>query len=489
MKHFKLYINGKWIESAEKKKFVSKNKANADDVNSFEQASASDVDAACNAARSAFSVWSSLDGGSRSEYMMKIAAAIMKRRREMAEFESMETGKPIRESFNFDIRVSAWAFEYFAALAREIRGDIIPMIKGGDCDPDDFNFVTYEPYGVAAVIAPFNFPLHLMTRSLAPALAAGNTCILKASSFTPSTTAILGEICDEVELPAGVINIVHGLGSQVGNALVGNKEVDIVGFTGSEATGRELLRISANSPVIKKCLLELGGKGPVIVEPDADLDLAVEAQMNGFTFNQGEVCCAMTRVIIHKSVAEKYLAMLKKRCEAVKIGYPLDEDAEMGCLISEEHLQKVERYVVDAISSGAKLLCGGKRYTEGVCANGPYYQPTVLTNVEREMSVWREEVFGPVLSVTTYEDTNSAVEMANDTNFGLGSNIFTKDLKKAYKMAKKINAGMVWVNMGNGMHMATPFGGNKNSGIGREYGIYGIREYLKPKSNTWCMTR
>lgn len=488
MKKYKLFIDGKWVESLSGKTFCSYDKANGAVVNEFSQAGAEDVNLACKAARKAFDSWSSMSGLTRAEYLIKIAKGIEKRRREMAEYESRETGKPIKDSYGFDIRVSAWAFEYFANLGKEIRGDVIPLIEGGDCSKDDFSFATYEPFGVAAIIAPYNFPLHLMSRSLAPALAAGNTCVIKASSITPSTTAILGEIFEEVGLPAGVVNIVHGQGSLVGNAMVSHEEVDVIGFTGSEMVGRELMRLSADAPVIKKCILELGGKGPVIVEPDADLEIAADAQINGFTFNQGEVCCAMTRLIVHEDVKEAYLKILKSKCAQIKIGPPLDEGTQMGCLISEKHLESVDNYVKEAVSQGAEIFCGGKRFSEGACANGAYYEPTILTGIRPDMRIWKEEVFGPVLSVVTYRDTQEALRLANDTKFGLGSNIFTKDLRKAYQMAKKINAGMVWVNMGNGMHMAAPFGGNKNSGMGREYGSYGLHEYMKVKNNTWRMT-
>lgn len=488
MKKYKLFIDGKWVEALSGKTFCSYDKADGSVVNEFSQAGKEDVDLACRAARKAFDGWSSMSGRTRAGYLIRIAEGIEKRRRELAEYESRETGKPIKDSYGFDIRVSAWAFEYFADLGKEIRGDVIPLVEGGDCSKDDFSFATYEPFGVAAIIAPYNFPLHLMSRSLAPALAAGNTCVIKASSITPSTTAALGEIFEEAGLPAGVVNIIHGQGGLAGNAMVSHEEVDIIGFTGSEAVGRELMKLSADAPVIKKCILELGGKGPVIVEPDADLEIAADAQINGFTFNQGEVCCAMTRLIVHEDVKEEYLNILKTRCEQIQIGLPLDEETQMGCLISEKHLESVDSYVKEATEQGAELLCGGKRFSKGACAGGAYYEPTILTGIRSDMRIWKEEVFGPVLSVITYRDTKEALRLANDTRFGLGSNIFTRDLRKAYQMARKINAGMVWVNMGNGMHMAAPFGGNKNSGMGREYGSYGLHEYMKVKNNSWRMT-
>lgn len=488
MKHYKLFINNEWVDSEDKKTFISYSKADGKEVNEFSSASKNDVDRACQAARAAFPAWSSLDADERAEYLLKLAAVVKKYEREMAEAEALETGKPIRDSLGFDVRVSIWAFEYFANLAREVKGDVIPLVKGGDCEPGDLAFVTYEPYGVVATIAPYNFPIHLMTRCLAPALAAGNTCVLKASSMTPTSVAMLGDIALEANLPPGVINIVHGGGSTVGDWLVGNREVDVIGFTGSESVGRNIMKISASSDVIKKCILELGGKGPVIVEPDADLEIATDSQISGFTFNQGEVCCAMTRVILHEDIYDEYLGMLKGKLERIKIGHPLDESTEMGSLISEDHLKSVDRFVREAVQNGATLYYGGKRYEADDLEPGPYYMPTILTDVKEDMQVWCDEVFGPVLSVVKYKSTEEAIAMANDTDFGLGANIFTEDYKKAFAMSKRINAGLVWVNMGNGMHMAVPFGGNKNSGMGREYGTYGLHEYLKLKSNIWKMT-
>jgi len=482
MKKYLQYINNQWVEN--EKTFQSYNKANGQVVNEFSSATPENVNEACNAARAATKVWAGMDAESRSEYMLKAAAIMKRRQRELAELEAMETGKPVYDTYNFDTRVSIWAFEYFANLAKEVKGEVIPV---GDINFRDFDFVTYEPYGVAVIIAPYNFPLHLLTRSLAPALAAGNTCVMKAASATPSTTAILAEIFEEAGFPAGVVNVLHGSGSEIGSAMVSHKEVDIIGFTGSETVGRELMRLAASSPVIKKCVLELGGKGPAIIEHDADLEIATTAQIEGFTFNQGEVCCAMTRVILHEAVYDEYLELLARKCSQIKIGNPLDYETRMGALVSEEHLEKVDSYVREAVANGANLYYGGKRYTEGVCKEGPYYMPTILTNVSADSKICQEEVFGPVLSVLKYKTTEEAIELANNTMFGLGANVFTENLKKAYWISRQLNAGSVWVNLPNGMHMACPFGGNKNSGSGREYGTYGLHEYLKIKNNMWRM--
>lgn len=484
MIEYPLYIGGEWVNHGAEESFVSYHKATGEAVARFSTARTEDVDAACRAARRAFPAWAALSGDERAEHLLEVARIMRSRWREMAEYEAVEGGKPICDAYNFDIWASIWAFEYFANLAREVKGDVIPM---GGVHKDDLDFATYEPYGVAAVIAPYNYPLHLLTRSLAPALAAGNTCVIKAASYTPSTTAILGQIFEAAGVPAGVLNVLQGPGATVGHGMVAHPEVDVVGFTGSEEVGRELMRISADAEIIKKLILELGGKGGVIVEPDADLDIAVACEVDGYCGNQGEVCCAMTRLILHEDIAEEYLNRLREKSAAVKMGPLLDEETRMGCLISESHLQSVDAHVQNAVAQGAKLFYGGKRYSEGACAGGPYYMPTILTGATPDMDIWHQEVFGPVVVVTTYRDTEEAIRLANQSRFGLGANIFTRDLAKAYHIGRQLNAGSVWVNLFNGMHIAAPFGGNKNSGMGREYGTYGLHEYLKVKNNMWRM--
>jgi acyl-CoA reductase-like NAD-dependent aldehyde dehydrogenase len=487
MKEYKLFINNQWVDGSEKETFLSYDKGNGETVSTLATATPADGARACEAARAAFDagVWSDLDPAVRADYMMKVAEIMKRRAHEMAEIESRETGKPIKETSGFDIPVSIWAFEYFANISREVKGEVIPV---GDINDRAFDFVTYEPFGVALIIPPFNFPLHLLTRSLCPALAAGNTCVVKASSVTPTTAVILGEIFEEAGVPAGVYNVVNGDGKILGNALALHRDVDIIGFTGSERVGRELMRRSSESEIIKKCILELGGKGPAIVEADADIDIATTCQIEGFTFNQGEVCCAMTRLILHEDVYDEYLEMLAGKCDQIKIGYPLNEDTDMGALIAESHLKSVEKFVSDSLEAGAKLYYGGKRLTGGEYDKGAYYGPTIITDVTTDMEIWKEEVFGPVLCVVKYKDLDDAVALANDnTTFGLGANVFTENLKKAYWTGKKLNAGSVWVNLPNGMNMACPFGGNKNSGMSREYGTAGLHEYMKIKNNMWRM--
>ncbi|MBC8393961.1 MAG: aldehyde dehydrogenase [Deltaproteobacteria bacterium] len=486
MEYYKLYINGKWLDSSDGQTFVTKNPATGEEVNRFAQATPSDVDNACAAAREAFErdVWSGLNPDQRADYLLKVAAIIRREESAYEIIEASETGKPICETRIVDIPYSYWAFEYFANNAREITGEVIPTF--GDHGGDNlFNFTTYEPFGVAAIISPFNFPLHLMTRSLAPALMAGNTCVCKASSITPSTLALLAEAFDEAGVPSGVVNVVHGKGSVCGNALVKNAEVDIIGFTGSEEVGRKLLKVSADSPIMKKVVLELGGKGPMIVFPDCDLEVATDASLIGFCKNQGQVCSAITRLILHKDIYERYLEMLVKKVTRLKIGNILDDTTEFGSLISSQHLKEVDDDVKKAVEQGAKILCGGKRYDVGDCKNGNFYEPTILTNVTPEMECFQKEIFGPVLVVTKFETAQEGIDLANNTTFGLGANVFSQNMKKAYWVSKKLNAGSVWVNLCYGAQLSCPFGGNRNSGQGREYGMPGLKEYLKIKNNCW----
>lgn len=485
MRYFPLYINNQFVDASDGGRFRTRNAATGEPVSEFAAATAQDVDRACRSARAAFPAWSALDANIRAGYLLKIADGIKRRFREMAECEAMEAGKVIGATTTLDIPYSIEAFEYFAGICREIKGEVLP-VHGGRGNKT-FDFVTYEPYGVAAIIAPYNFPLHLMTRSMAPALAAGNTVVCKASSMTSSTLGILSEICAEAGLPEGVVNVVHGSGGLIGEALCMHPDVDVIGFTGSEAVGRQLLHYASCSPVMKKCVLELGGKGPTIVEPDCDMEEALNAQLNGFTYNQGEVCCAMTRLILHEDIYDEFLERLAAKAAAHHIGDPLDPDATMTCIIHQEHADEIHAAVQLAVEQGAKVYCGGRQLTGGIYDKGAYYLPTILTDVTPEMTCFQAEIFGPVLTVTKYKALEEAIALANNTSFGLGANLFTSDLRKAYWATKKLAAGTVWVNMENGSQMHTPFGGNKNSGMGREYGTYGLHEYLRAKNNVWNM--
>lgn len=486
MKQYDLFINNEWIKPASGKYIKSYNPANGEYLGEVASASAEEVDLACRSARRAFeNGWGTTDAHERAAVMRRIADALRRREREFAEMEAKDAGKPISETTGFDIPFSIYAFEYFAGICTEVTGDVLPVKNG--FRRGLFDFTTLEPYGVAAVISPFNYPLHLLTRSLCPALAAGNTIVCKASSMTPMTTSMLGEILLEAEVPAGVVNIISGSGSTCGEALASNREVDVIAFTGSEAVGRRLMELSARSPVIKKTLLELGGKGPVIIEPDCDMDSAVQCMLLGLCSNQGQVCCATTRMYLHDSIYDVFLAKLTDALGKLKLGDTMDPATQMGSLISAAHLEEVDGFVKRALAQGARLVCGGQRYSEGACAKGNFYLPTVLDNVSQRDECVQSEIFGPVLAMQRYHTIEEAVRLANDTDFGLGANIFTNDYRTAYYAAQRINAGSVWVNMPNGSQMNCPFGGNKNSGLGREYGMQGLHEYLRVKNNMWNM--
>lgn len=485
MKTFDLFIGNQWTPPEGGQYFDSLEPATGRPLARFARATPGDVRRACAAAREAFPAWRDMDPNDRAAILLRVAEGITRREREFAEMEARDAGKPIAETQGFDIRFSAYAFEYFAGISREVRSEVIPVKNG--LARGLFDFTTYEPYGVAAVISPFNYPLHLLTRSLAPALAAGNTCVCKASSMTPYTTAMLGEVMLEAGVPAGVVNIISGAGSVCGEALASDEDVDVIAFTGSEEVGRRLMELSARSPVLKKTVLELGGKGPVIAEPDCDIESAVQCLVLGLCSNQGQVCCATTRLYLHEDIYDEFLDKLSRAVSALKIGDPMDPSTEMGTLISRKQREDVHRFVQAALDSGARLVCGGKPYEEGACKDGSFYLPTILDRVRQDDPWVQQEIFGPVLCVQGYRDLEEAIRLANDTRFGLGANIFTTDYRTAYFTARKLNAGSVWVNMPNGSQMNCPFGGNKNSGLGREYGIDGLKEYLRIKNNMWNM--
>jgi acyl-CoA reductase-like NAD-dependent aldehyde dehydrogenase len=487
MKKFKLLIGNEWVEASDRKYFTSYNPATGEAIAELAAATSEDVDAACASARDAFhNIWEDTGPDKRAKLMLKAAAIMRRREKELAKYEAVDTGKPISETAGCDIPITIEAFEYFANLASHVQGHVFPLKpEGGN---DIFDFATYEPYGVVAVISPYNYPIHLLSRSLCPALAAGNTIICKASSMTPITTSILGEIILEAGFPPGVVNIISGSGRIAGEALASNKEVDIIAFTGSEEVGRRLIELSARSPLIKKTLLELGGKGPAIVTSDCDMDIAITSTVVGFCYNQGEVCCAATRLYLHEDIYDSFLKKLVEVVNGLRMGDIMDPRTQLGSLISREHLEEVDGYVKDALKMGARLLCGGERYKEPPCDKGNWYRPTILDNVPENSPCNREEVFGPVLVVHKYREIEDAIRQANDTNFGLGANIFTQNYKTAYRVARRLNAGSVWVNMPNDSKMSCPFGGNKNSGLGRDYGMIGLHEFLKVKNNMWNMS-
>lgn len=479
MQKFKFLINNEWVDASSGKTYQVLDPSKNEPIAEVALADKEDVDRAVKAAREAFNkgIWSELDGDKRAEYMLKAAELMRKRTKELAKWETLECGKPISESEDIDMPYSIRAMEYFANQAREIKGEVIP-IPGGYA----FDYVTYEPYGVVGSIVPWNFPLHLATRTLCPAVATGNTVVLKPSSFTPITAILLGEIILEAGFPPGVVNIISGPGDTAGNAMLSHPDINMISFTGSLEVGRKVLEASAK-PRIKKVILELGGKGPFIAEADCNIDGAVNSLIVGFCLEQGEVCCASTRLFLHEKIYQEFMEKLTARAKSLKLGETMNPTTQMGALISRTQLEKVDNYVKEAIRDGAKLSCGGEKFDVPPFDKGNYYKPTILENVTNDMRCAQEEIFGPVLVVIKYQELEEAIKQANDTVYGLSATIWSENPRTLYWAAKKLDVGTVWMNTNVMSKIEAPYGGNKDSGLGREDGAIGLKEYLKVKNN------
>lgn len=480
MKKFKLFYGNQWMDSTGNKSFQAINPCNGEVIAELLSGTTEDTKAAIQAARKAFDsgCWSDLDYDERAAYLHKVADIMEERFEELAKWEAMDTGKPISETRSIDIPLSIRAFRFHADGIKSLKGQVI-KVPGKHL----FDYVTYEPFGVVGSIAPWNFPLHLLTRSIAAALAAGNTVVCKAAEITSVTTQILGEIFLEAGVPAGVYNSISGSGRIVGEELLANDSVDMVALTGSEGVGRRFMTASAEAKRIKKLSLELGGKSAMIVDSNCDFNAAVNSAIQGFCTNQGEVCVSTSRLLLPNDLYEDFLISMTEKISRLRIGDCLDEKTQMGSLVSEKHLNSVQGFVDRAITEGGKVRIGGKRLTGGDYDKGFYFQPTVIENVTRDMEIFQEEVFGPVLAVTRYETMDEAIELANDTRFGLGAAIMSEDIRTLYWVAEKLDAGTVWMNCVSKSNIETPFGGNKNSGIGREDGTEGLLEYLKTKNH------
>ncbi|MGM0365611.1 MAG: aldehyde dehydrogenase family protein [Actinomycetota bacterium] len=477
MKEFKLFINNQWVDSESGKTFISYCPATGEELARLPLAGTKDVDKAVAAAKAAAPEWAAMSGDQRANLMMRALEIMKKRHRELAEWEAKDVGKPIHETFNTDLPYAFMAMEYFSNKARQIRGDEVPIAGG-----QTLCYETWEPYGVVGSIIPWNFPIHIATRTICPALSAGNTVVLKASSLAPITCQIMGEIFLEAGYPEGVLNIVSGSGSITGEAMLVHQDIDMISFTGSSAVGRRCMQAAAESN-LKKVILELGGKGPFIAEADCKLSDAVNSLIIGFCFMQGEVCCASTRLYCHEDIYDEFVDLLVKRCNSIKIGDIMDPETRMGALIDENQYKTVDGYVKRAVKDGAKLLCGGKRLTDPPMDKGYFYPPTVLEVNDNKVECIQEEIFGPVVSVMKYKDFDQALKLANDTAYGLGATVWSEDVRKLVKAARTFDAGIVWMNTNVMSKIEASYGGNKMSGLGREGGEVGLMEYLKCKNN------
>jgi acyl-CoA reductase-like NAD-dependent aldehyde dehydrogenase len=469
-----LLIGGERREGATRRRIRIINPATEEELPSVAGADVEDVDAAVSAARAAFQSgpWASMSARQRGALLIRLGDLLTQNRDELARLETLNNGKPIFES-HIDVRSSADTFRYYGGWADKIHGETIP-VEGAH-----LNFTLREPLGVVGAIVPWNFPLNLATWKVAPALACGNTVVLKPSELTPYTALRLAELAIEAGFPPGVLNCIPGSGSVVGQALAEHAGVDKIAFTGSTAVGQQVMRAAAAT--VKKISLELGGKSPNIVFADADLDAAARGAINGIFYGKGEVCAAGSRLLVEESVKDELLAKIRERAARMVAADTLHPKTRLGALVSEEQMNRVLSYVGAATREGATLVAGGMRTP--LNGRGFFIAPTIFDDVRREMTIAHEEVFGPVVALLTFSGgEDGATELANATNYGLAAGIWTRDIKKAIRTAKAIRAGTVWINTYNVYDPASPFGGYKQSGFGRDLGVHALDGYTQVKS-------
>lgn len=469
----KLLINNEWTEAQSGKRFNVINPSTEEILTTVAEADSADVDRAVMAARRAFEqgTWKKMAARDRGRLLMRVAGLLEKNKAEIAELETLNNGKPISETLNVDLPLAIDCLEYYAGLADKIHGDTIPV------SGNFFNYTLREPAGVVGQIIPWNFPLLMAAWKLGPALATGCTVVLKPAEQTPLSALRLGELLVEADMPPGVVNILPGFGPTAGASIAKHMDVDKVAFTGSTEVGRLVMQQAASSNM-KRVSLELGGKAPNIVLADCDIDAAVDGQMRGIYFNQGEVCCAGSRLFLEDSIRDQFLDKLKSKAEKIVVGNPLDPKTQMGAQVSKEQFTKILGYIEKGKAEGAKVLTGGAPAQ----AKGFFMKPTILDGVNNNMTVAREEIFGPVVCALSFKDMEDLKTQANDTIFGLSAGIWTKDISKAHRLAREVKAGTIWVNCYNCFDAASPFGGFKQSGFGRELGKYALELYTQVKS-------
>ncbi|ADH97718.1 betaine-aldehyde dehydrogenase [Salisediminibacterium selenitireducens] len=471
----KQYINGEWVDAVSGETRTIINPFNQDVIATVPEGNRDDAKAAIAAARQAFDdgAWAERPATERGAIVRTIAELIERDREELAELESLDTGKTVEESRG-DMDDIAGVFRYYAEMADKSGGELIDSPVA-----ESVSKVVYEPVGVCGQITPWNYPLLQASWKLAPALITGNTLVMKPSEITPLTTVKVFALMEEAGVPKGVANLVLGAGHTVGAELSESLDVDLISFTGGIVTGKKIMQ--AASVNVKKLALELGGKNPNIIFADADFDTAVDQALNGVFFHAGQICSAGTRLVVEESIHDAFVDALVKRVENFKLGNGFDDDTQMGPLISKEHLEKVEAYVENGVKEGANLVTGGKRPEDPALKNGFFYLPTIFTGCKSEMDVVQDEAFGPVITVETFKTEEEAVTIANDSIYGLAGGVWTNDIVKAERCAKKMRMGTVWINDFNLYFPHAPWGGFKQSGIGRELGKLGIEEYTESK--------
>jgi len=466
------YIDGGYVDATSDETFESVNPATGEILATVQQASQGDVDRAVASATEAFGSWSRMAGAERGRILNKAARILRDRNQELAELEVLDTGKPIQEAVAVDVLSAADAIEYYAGLAASLHGQHFDL-------GDSFAYTRREPLGVCVGIGAWNYPIQIAGWKSAPALACGNSMIYKPAELTPLTAAKLAEVYSEAGVPDGVFNVLQGDG-RVGEMLTGHPGVAKVSLTGEVGTGKKVMANAAGS--LKHITLELGGKSPLIVFSDADLDNAASAALLGNFYTQGEVCSNGTRVFVQREIYNDFLDRLRSRVGKIKVGDPMDPETHVGALITPEHMEKVLGYIEAGKAAGATLIAGGARSDDPALAGGNFVEPTIFADAEDTMSIATDEIFGPVMTVLPFDGEDEVVDRANGTHFGLAAGVFTRDVQRAHRVVARLEAGTIWINNYNITPVEIPFGGYKQSGIGRENSLTTINHYTQLKT-------
>ena len=475
MKKIANYINGRLIEPKSKNYINNYNPATGEIYSLIPDSNDDDVNSAIESAKSAFPYWSKLKNSERSQWLEKISNEIHNQLDELALAESIDNGKPLKLAKAVDIPRARDNFKFYASAIQHFASESHHTTEGM------INFTLRKPVGVAGCISPWNLPLYLFTWKIAPALAAGNTVVAKPSEITPMTAYLLSEICHKIGLPAGVLNIVHGLGSSTGNSIISSDDIDLVSFTGGTSTGAHIAKIVA--PKFKKMSLELGGKNPNIIFDDCDFNEAIRTSLNSSFANQGQICLCGSRILVQRGIYEKFKNEFVAQTNKMIVGDPMNDQSRLGAIVSKPHYKKILSYIELAKEEGGSILSGGASVKlAGNLSEGWYIRPTIIEGLDQQCRTNQEEIFGPVVTIQPFDTEKEAIELANSSNYGLAATIWTSDLSKAHRCSENIKSGIIWVNCWLQRDLRTPFGGMKNSGVGREGGWEALRFFTEPKN-------
>lgn len=480
----KMLIGGKWVDAVSGKTFATVNPATGETICHVAEGDQADIDRAVKAARAALEgPWGRMNASERGRLINKLADAIESHKSELAALETLDNGKPIADSLGADLPLTIQCYRYYAGWADKITGHTIPI------DGNYFCYTRHEPVGVVGQIIPWNFPLLMQAWKWGPALACGNTLVLKPAEQTPLTALRVAQLAQDVGFPDGVINVVPGFGPTAGAALAAHMDVDKIAFTGETSTGKIVMTAAANSN-LKRVSLELGGKSPNIVFADANIDAAIDGAYFGLFFNQGQCCVAGSRLFVEERIYDEFVHKMTLKTKARRVGDPFDPSTEQGPQVSQEQRDRIRGYIDSGRREGARLLVGGSEAPSSLAAahaNGYFVEPTIFADVQDEMTIAKEEIFGPVMSILKFKSLDEVVERGNRTFYGLAAAVWTKDVQKAHTIAHRLKAGTVWVNCYDVFDAAAPFGGFKMSGIGRELGQYALNLYTEVKTITMAM--